>query len=93
MNEQYEENEFIEEEFEIVEENKEVKEYHFSWRKMLGWFSIILALTSPLISIGISLVCINTAPEDEKKEVSIICYVGFGIALFFILFDLVTRNI
>lgn len=91
MTEQYKVDEIIEEENGLVEEENIKKEYRFSWRRMLGWVAILLSLTSPLIAIGISLICINTADEDEKNEVSIICYVALGVAAFFFILDLISR--
>lgn len=94
MNEQYEENGLVEEEYDFVEEDIiENHEYRFSWRKMLGWLAILIAFTSPFISVGISMICINTAAPHEKKEVSIVCYIACGIGAFFLLYDWLTRFI
>ena len=94
MNEQYEENGLVEEENDFIEEDViEDTEYRFSWRKMIGWLSILIAFTSPFISVGISMICINTAAPYEKKEVSIICYIASGIAAFLLLYDWLTRFI
>ncbi len=71
MNEQIEENG-------LVEEKKEFKP---SWQKALSWFSIFLSLMIPIASIGLSIVCISQASEDEKNEVSIICGIALVIAI------------
>ena len=101
MNEQFEENGLVEEEIEYTEEEVEYIEedetidnsYHFSWRKMFAWVSILMALSSPLIAIGVSLICMNTASPKEKKEVSILCYIACGISAFLLIFDFITRFI
>ena len=77
----------------LVESENEKKRYVFSWRKLCCWFALLAAVTSPVIGIGLGLICISCATEDEKAEVSVISYIAIAIGLFFVVYDVVMNAV
>ena len=76
--------------------NEEIKEngvaedngaYKFSWRKLCSWLSLVLVLSSPLIGIGLAIMCIVNASEDEREEVSMLCYIIFMVGIMILAID------
>ena len=78
--------------------NEEIKEngvvedknaFKFSWRKLCSWISLVLVLSSPLIGIGLSIMCISNASEDEREEVSVLSYIVFMVGIMLLATDLI----
>lgn len=77
---------------EEISENGVVEDksaYKFSWRKLCSWLSLALVLTSPLIGIGLSIMCLTNATEDERDEVSILSYIVFMVGIMLFVIDLI----
>lgn len=65
-----------------IEENgvtEEKKPFKVSWRKICSWLSLVLSILAPLAAIGLSIVCIAQAEEDEKTEVKLITMVSIVV--------------
>ena len=68
----------------VVEDNSA---YKFSWRKLCSWLSLALVLSSPLIGIGLSIMCLSNASEDEREEVSFISYIVLMVGIMALAMD------
>ena len=75
----------------LVESEK--NDYVFSWRRLCIWIALILSLTLPVAAIGLGMICISSATEDEKKEVSIVSYIAIAVAIFFLIHDFVLNMV
>lgn len=64
----------------LVESEK--KEYVFSWRRLCIWIALVLSTALPIPAIGLGMICISSATEEEKKEVSIVSYIAIAVAVF-----------
>ena len=64
-------------------------EYVFSWRRLCIWIALILSITTPVAAIGLGIMCISSATEEEKKEVSIVSYIAIAVAVFFLANDII----
>lgn len=84
MNEEIKENGSTKEEIEN-------KDYVFSWRKLCAWLSLVLSVALPLAAIGLSLITLSNATEEEKDEVSVLCYISMGVGAFFVINDFVLQ--
>ena len=73
MNYDFEENDLVEPE---IEENKK----EISWRKAFSWVALAFCCIIPIVSIGLGVMCISSATDEEKDEVSLICYIALAIA-------------
>ena len=69
MNEQISENGVV--------ENK--NEFKFSWRKLCSWIGLAFVLSIPLVGIGLSIMCLSNAQEDEREEVMYICLISLMV--------------
>lgn len=72
----------------VVEENNN-KEFRFSWRKLCSWIALVLSVIIPAAGIGLGLISLSSATEEEKKEVTLICYIAMGVGAFFLLGEFV----
>ena len=77
----------------LVEGENEKKRYVFSWRKLCCWFALLASITSPVIGIGLGIISVSCATEDEKAEVSVISYIAIAIGLFFVVYDVVMNAV
>ena len=82
MNEEVKENGLVE---------GEKKDYVFSWRRLCIWIALILSLGLPFVAIGLGMICISSATEEEKKEVSIVSYIAIAVAVFLLVNDYVLQ--
>ena len=82
MNENVEENG-------LIEPRNTNKEFKASWQKVLSWATLIIAVTMPLVSLGLSIMCIASANEEDKKEVTIINAVSILIVVTMVVNDVV----
>ena len=77
MNQEIEENGLVEEDIQTpIEENK----FEPSWPKAFAWVALAMSVIVPVIAVGIGIMCISSAQEKEKNEVSIVCGIAIGIA-------------
>ena len=74
-----------------TKEETENKDYVFSWRKFCGWMSLVFSVALPAAGVGLSLITLSSATEDEKKEVSILCYISMAIGAFFLINEFVLK--
>ena len=74
----------------LSSEINEVKETKFSWNKLFCWVSLILSITVPVASIGLSIICLSSINEENDKEGCALCYISIAIGAYFVLSDLVT---
>ena len=72
MNEEIKENGLVE------SENKN-KDYVFSWRKLCAWLALFFSVSLPIAAIGLGIMCLSSATEDEKKK--LVFYLTFLLVL------------
>lgn len=72
MNEEIKENS-------TAEKKNENKCFKSSWPKALSWVALVMSMVVPLVALGLSIMCISNAKEDEKKEVTIICLIAIVV--------------
>lgn len=71
----------------VVEETIDSKEQVSSWSKVCCWLSLILSLTVPLVSIGLSIMSLSSPAIEEDKECRNLCYISIAISVYFVLSD------
>ena len=64
-------------------------EYKFSWRKLCSWIALAFVTTSPLVGIGLAIMCISNSLEDEKEEVCFINYIVLMVGALLLINDMV----
>lgn len=64
------------------------KKSNFSWDKFWAWSSLFIAVTIPLVGVGVGILANSMATEENKKEVFIVSLVGICMGGFFALLDL-----
>ena len=77
----------------LVESENEKKRYVFSWRKLCCWIALLASVTSPVVGIGLGIICLSAATEDEKTEVSVVSYIAIAMGVFFVVYDFVMQAI
>ena len=77
MNQEFEENGLVEEEIQMPVEEKK---FEPSWPKAFCWVALAMSVIVPIIAVGVGIMCISSAQEKEKNEVSIISGIAIGIA-------------
>lgn len=65
----------------VVEDKNE---FRFSWRKLCSWIGLFLVASVPLVGIGLSIMCLSNAKEDEKEEVMMICFITLMVGIILI---------
>ena len=75
----------------VTKEENENKDYVFSWRKLCAWASLVLSVVLPVAAIGLSLITLSNVTEEEKDEVSVLCYISMGVGAFFAINDFVLQ--
>ena len=62
----------------VIEDKNEFK---FSWRKLCSWLGLFLVVSVPLAGVGLSIMCLSNAKEEEKEEVMMICFITLMIGI------------
>lgn len=70
---------------------KEKDDYVFSWRKLCSWISLLLSVMLYVAAIGLAIMCISSATEDDEKEVKIISYIAIGVAAYFLISEYILQ--
>ena len=74
-----------------TESENEIEEYEFSWRKLCCWITLLMSVMVPVAAIGLGIICIAKAEDEEKNEVCIVSAIGIVIAAFSVIFDFVLQ--
>lgn len=73
----------------VTTEQTDIKEFKSSWPKAFSWVAFVLSVVIPVASIGLSIMCLSGVGDDERDEVSLICYIAIGVSACFLLNDLI----
>ena len=63
-------------------------EFLFSWRKLCSWISFALSCLIPLAALGLAIMSVSNASEDEKEEVTLICVLSMFVSIIIMVNDL-----
>lgn len=72
-----------------TEVQNEVNINSFSWNKLLCWVALIMSITTPVASLGLSIITLSSVDNEQINETKVISYISIAISVFFILNDLV----
>ena len=73
----------------VIEENgfTETKNTTFHWAKLWAWSSILLSVAIPMVGVGVGILALSMATEENYDEVYTASIVGMGIGGFFVILD------
>lgn len=83
MNQEFKENEIIDVEYEengVDMPQNTNNRFEISWQKTFSWVALALSCIIPLVALGLGIMCISSATENEKDEITVVSYIAIGIA-------------